>query len=391
MDSLRYWITEMHVDGFRFDLASTLARELHDVDRLSTFFGIIHQDPVISTVKLIAEPWDVGEGGYQVGNFPVLWTEWNDRYRDTVRRYWRGDRWQLGELARRLSGSSDLYQEDGRKPYSSINLVTAHDGFTLHDLVSYSEKHNEENGENNQDGHSENLSYNYGVEGETNDRRVIRTREQQKRNFLATLLLSQGVPMIYGGDEIGRTQRGNNNAYCQDNEISWYDWDLDDRQRSLLEFTRRMIRIRHEQPALRRRKFLKGKRLNGSHFRDVTWLRPDGREMRERNWHHPHMRSFGFRLAGDALDEYDREGRLIEGDTLLVLMNASKGPVSFALPRITSKQGWMLLVDTARPEIDDGPQPVEAERYELGPRSLAMLKMPRGRSSRSKRTGDGSR
>ena len=244
MDSLRYWVTEMHVDGFRFDLAATLARELHDVDRLSAFFDIIHQDPMISQVKLIAEPWDVGNGGYQVGNFPVLWAEWNGKYRDTVRRYWKGDEGQLSDLGYRLTGSSDLYQNDGRRPYASINFVTAHDGFTLEDLVSYNDKHNEANGENNQDGANDNNSWNMGVEGPTDDPEIIAARERQKRNFLATLFLSQGVPMLCGGDEIGRTQNGNNNAYCQDNEISWYDWNLDERRQKLLEFTRKLIEFR---------------------------------------------------------------------------------------------------------------------------------------------------
>ncbi|MDA8218786.1 MAG: glycogen debranching protein GlgX [Dehalococcoidales bacterium] len=277
MDSLRYWVEEMHVDGFRFDLAATLAREEHAVDRLSGFFDIVHQDPVISRVKLIAEPWDVGEGGYQVGNFPVLWTEWNGRYRDTVRRFWRGEATIIGELATRLAGSSDLYQNDGRRPTASINFITAHDGFTLNDLVSYDHKHNEANKEENRDGSNDGYSCNYGVEGPTDDPNVVELRERQKRNFLATLLLSQGVPMILGGDEMSRTQGGNNNAYCQDNEISWFNWDLDERQEQLLEFTRRLIAIRKEQPVLRRRKFFAGRRIHGSDVKDLTWFHPDGR------------------------------------------------------------------------------------------------------------------
>jgi glycogen operon protein len=262
MDSLRYWVLEMHVDGFRFDLASALARELHQVDRLSAFFDIINQDPVISQVKLIAEPWDVGEGGYQVGKFPSLWAEWNGKYRDTVRRYWKGDDGQLAELGYRLTGSSDLYQRDGRHPSASINFITAHDGFTLNDLVSYNDKHNEANTENNQDGANDNHSWNHGVEGATEDKEIIEIRERQKRNFLATLLLSQGVPMICGGDEIGRGQAGNNNAYAQDNEVTWYDWDLDDRRRDLLEFTRRLIAFRREHPNLHRRKFFQDRKID---------------------------------------------------------------------------------------------------------------------------------
>src|SRR5579884_1382591 len=284
MDSLRYWILEMHVDGFRFDLAATLARELQDVDRLSAFFDIINQDPVISQAKLIAEPWDVGAGGYQVGKFPVLWAEWNGKYRDTVRRYWKSDEGQLAELGYRLTGSSDLYQHDGRRPYASINFVTAHDGFTLNDLVSYNEKHNEANGENNQDGTNDNWSYNYGVEGPTDDPGIRAVRERQKRNFIATLLISQGVPMLCGGDEIGRTQDGNNNAYCQDNPISWYNWDLTDEERALWEFTRQMIALRKSHPMLRRRRFFRGRPIRGHDIRDITWFTPDGKEMTDEEW-----------------------------------------------------------------------------------------------------------
>src|SRR5579883_2664530 len=284
MDNLRYWILDMHVDGFRFDLAATLARELHDVDRLSAFFDIIHQDPVISQVKLIAEPWDVGEGGYQVGKFPVLWAEWNGKYRDTVRRYWKSDEGQLSDLGYRLTGSSDLYQRDGRRPSASINFVTAHDGFTLHDLVSYNEKHNEANGEENRDGTNENYSWNMGVEGETDDPVVNELRDRQKRNMLATLLLSQGVPMICGGDEIDRTQKGNNNAYCQDNCLSWFDWKLTDRAESLLRFTRKLIALRRKHPNLRRRKFYQDRAIRGAESKDILWLRPDGEEMTDEEW-----------------------------------------------------------------------------------------------------------
>ena len=346
MDSLRYWVLEMHVDGFRFDLASALARELHDVDRLSSFFDIIHQDPVLSRVKLIAEPWDVGDGGYQVGNFPVLWAEWNDKYRDTVRRFWRGDAGQMGELAYRLTGSSDLYRDDGRHPYASINFITAHDGFTLHDLVSYNEKHNEANGEDNRDGHSENLSYNYGVEGPTDDPGIIEVRERQKRNMLATLLISQGVPMISGGDEIGRTQHGNNNAYAQDNEISWYNWDLDDRRRSLLDFTRRVIAFRQQHPTLHRRKFFKGREIKGTHVKDIMWFNPSGDEMTEEEWHDPETRAVAIRLDGREIGEVDGFGTPIVDDHLLIILNASPDTVRFRVPETLRTGDWHVRIDT---------------------------------------------
>jgi glycogen operon protein len=379
MDSLRYWVQEMHVDGFRFDLAAALARELHDVDRLAAFFDIIHQDPVISQVKLIAEPWDVGEGGYQVGNFPVLWTEWNGKYRDTVRRFWRGDEWVVSELGYRLTGSSDLYQSDGRRPYASINFVTAHDGFTLHDLVSYNHKHNEANGEDNRDGTDDNLSWNCGVEGPTDDSAVIALRERQKRNFLATLLLSQGVPMILGGDEMGRTQHGNNNAYCQDNEISWFDWELDERRRSLLEFTARLIRLRLGHPVLHRRKFFQGRPLRGSEVKDLTWLRPDGEEMNDADWDSHWLRCLGLRLAGDALDEMDERGEPVTDDTLLILLNAHHEPVPFTLPADAAGDRWEVLVDTHAPELEPGARAVAGGApLELAPRSLVLLR--RGRA-----------
>jgi len=379
MDSLRYWVQEMHVDGFRFDLAAALARELHDVDRLAAFFDIIHQDPVISQVKLIAEPWDVGEGGYQVGNFPVLWTEWNGKYRDTVRRFWRGDEWVVSELGYRLTGSSDLYQSDGRRPYASINFVTAHDGFTLHDLVSYNHKHNEANGEDNRDGTDDNLSWNCGVEGPTDDSAVIALRERQKRNFLATLLLSQGVPMILGGDEMGRTQHGNNNAYCQDNEISWFDWNLDDRRRSLLEFTARLIRLRLGHPVLHRRKFFQGRPLRGSGVKDLTWLRPDGEEMSDADWDSHWLRCLGLRLAGDALDEMDERGEPVTDDTLLILLNAHHETVPFTLPADAAGDRWEVLVDTHAPELEPGARAVAGGApLELAPRSLVLLR--RGRA-----------
>ncbi len=375
MDSLRYWVLEMHVDGFRFDLAATLARELHDVDRLSAFFDIIHQDPVISRVKLIAEPWDVGDGGYQVGNFPVLWAEWNGRYRDNVRRYWKGDAGQLGELAYRLTGSSDLYQEDGRKPYASINFITSHDGFTLNDLVSYNGKHNEANQEGNRDGDCSSNSWNCGVEGDTQDQSIIDLRERQKRNSLATLIFSQGVPMICGGDEVGRTQGGNNNAYCQDNEISWFSWEWHDRARELLEFTRTLIRIRRDQPVLRRRKFFEGRRLRGLKLKDVTWFRPDGREMTSEDWKLPDGRCLGMRIAEDGSDRPDDRGLRIAGDVLLLLMNAGHELVPFTLPGDVPRAQWELWVDTSQPEIDVGQssQP-GASVFNLEARSLVLLR-----------------
>jgi isoamylase len=354
MDSLRYWIQEMHVDGFRFDLASTLARELHEVDRLSSFFDVIHQDPVISQVKLIAEPWDVGEGGYQVGNFPVLWAEWNGKYRDTVRAYWRGDPGTLNDLGYRLTGSSDLYESDGRKPHASINFIIAHDGFTLNDLVSYNHKHNEANGEENRDGHDHNLSYNFGVEGPTDRADIVRARERQKRNFIATLLLSQGVPMICGGDEMGRTQGGNNNAYAQDNEISWTRWELTPAERELLEFTRRVARLRAEHPTFRRRRFFRGREIRGSDVRDLVWVTPAGTEMTDEEWNAGFVRCFGMALGGEAMEEWDERGERITDDNFLLLMNADGGSIDFTLPDFGRSRGWTLVLDTARPELEEG-------------------------------------
>lgn len=346
MDSLRYWVQEMHVDGFRFDLAAALARELHEVDRLGAFFDIIHQDPILSQVKLIAEPWDLGEGGYQVGNFPVLWAEWNATYRDTVRRFWKGDGGLVGDLAFRLTGSSDLYEGGGRQPYASINFVTAHDGFTLHDLVSYNSKHNEANGEGNQDGAHENLSWNCGAEGVTDDPAILALRAQQQRNYLATLLLSQGVPMFVAGDERGRTQRGNNNAYCQDNEVSWMDWSLDRPRRDLLAFTQELIQLFHAHPVLRRRRFFQGRRIRGSEVKDLAWFRPDGQEMNDEDWNTPHARCFGLRLAGDAIEEVDIRGQHISDDTLLILLNAHHEPLPFVLPAHRPKIRWEVVLDT---------------------------------------------
>jgi isoamylase len=347
MDSLRYWVTEMHVDGFRFDLASALARELHAVDKLGAFFDILRQDPVLTRVKLIAEPWDLGSGGYQVGNFPVGWAEWNDRFRDTMRAYWKGDGGLIGEFAMRLTGSSDLYNRSGRRPHASVNLVTAHDGFTLHDLVSYNDKHNEANGEDNRDGHSHNLSWNHGAEGPTDDDAINTLRERQKRNLLATLLLSQGVPMLVAGDELGRTQLGNNNAYCQDNETSWIDWSLDDRGRSLLAFVQRMIAVRRDHPVFRRRDFFQGRALYGADVKDVSWFRPDASEMTQDAWEHEHARALGVYLAGEALSEMDRRGQRLTDDNFLLLFNADAEPVEFRLPVQLGPGSWLVLVDTA--------------------------------------------
>ncbi|HVL32934.1 MAG TPA: glycogen debranching protein GlgX, partial [Actinomycetota bacterium] len=347
MDSLRYWVTEMHVDGFRFDLASTLARELFEVNRLSTFFEIIQQDPVLSHVKLIAEPWDVGEGGYQVGNFPIGWAEWNDKYRDCVRRFWRGDPGQVRELAYRLSGSSDLYEASGRRTYASINFVTAHDGFTLNDLVSYERKHNEANGEDNRDGNNDNLSRNWGAEGPTDSARVNSMRARMKRNFLATLFFSQGVPMIVAGDEMGRTQHGNNNAYCQDNEISWIDWDIDPNERSLMTFAQTVLRIFREQPVFRRRSFFSGKPMP-SGMRDVMWIRPDGAEMTDDDWFDTRNHILGMLTPGDATGESDERGRPIYGDTLLFLLNGSPRSRYFAMPDMGRPGVWHEMLNTAR-------------------------------------------
>jgi glycogen operon protein len=376
MDSLRYWVTEMHVDGFRFDLASTLARGLHEVGKLSTFLDTIHQDPIISQVKLIAEPWDVGEGGYQVGNFPVLWAEWNGKYRDCVRDFWRGEESQVAELAYRLTGSSDLYQRTGRLPGASINFVIAHDGFTLHDLVSYNEKHNEANGEDNRDGESHNRSWNCGVEGPTEDKEIKTLREQQKRNFLATLLLSQGVPMICSGDEYGRTQMGNNNAYCQDNEISWFNWEWAKEHLELFTFTQKLIEIRHDNPVLHRRKFFHGRPIKGTNISDIRWLRPDGEDMTEDEWNTSHVRCLGMLLNGQVMDEYDERGRRIKDDILLLLVNSYWEPIEFKIPGKSTDSPWEILVNTHTPKKveENGPLCKGAEVFQLEGRSLVLLR-----------------
>jgi len=374
MDSLRYWVLDMHVDGFRFDLASALARELHAVDRLGAFFDIIRQDPVLSQVKLIAEPWDVGEGGYQVGNFPLGWTEWNDRYRDAMRAYWKGDGGVIGEFARRFTGSSDLYETSGRKPYASINFITSHDGFTLEDLVSYNAKHNEANLEDNRDGHDNNLSWNCGVEGPTDDLEVRALRARQKRNFIATLLLSQGVPMLVAGDEIGRTQRGNNNAYCQDSELSWVDWDLDEEGRALLEFVRRMVGIRRAHPVFRRHRFFRGRATHGAGLKDIVWLRPDGGEMTDDEWEHAFARSLGAYVGGATLEERDRRGHRLVDNNFLVLLSSHHETIPFTLPAPRPGTAWQVLVDTAYEQglAMDGRYPGTAQ-YPLQGRSLALL------------------
>jgi isoamylase len=375
MDSLRYWIEEMHVDGFRFDLASTLARELHDVDRLSAFFDIIHQDPVISRVKLIAEPWDVGDGGYQVGNFPAGWAEWNGRFRDTVRRYWKSDEGQLSDFAYRLTGSSDLYDRDGRRPSASINFVTAHDGFTLHDLVSYDGKHNEANGEDNRDGSNDNYSWNMGAEGPTDDPEIIERRERQKRNFLTTLLCSQGVPMILGGDEISRTQKGNNNAYCQDNELTWMDWNLDERKIALLEFTRKLIHMRREHPNLQRRKFYQGRPIRGTEEKDIVWLRPDGQEMSDEEWGLGWVRCLGLMLNGQTMGDVDGAGEPIQDDTFLMMLNCHHEPIQFYVPKPPTAEKWEIIIDTNDPKLEAGTSYSELGAFvDLVPLSMAVAR-----------------
>jgi isoamylase len=373
MDSLRYWVDEMHVDGFRFDLASALARERGQVDHLGGFFDVIRQDPTLNRVKLIAEPWDLGMGGYQVGNFPLGWAEWNDRYRDGIRAYWKGDGGLIGDVAKRLTGSSDLYGRSGKKPHASINFVTAHDGFTLHDLVSYNDKHNEANGEENRDGSSHNLSWNCGVEGPTDDPEINALRERQKRNFLATLFLSQGVPMLVSGDELSRTQGGNNNAYCQDNEISWLDWTMTDEKTALLGFVRRLIALRRSHPTFRRRDFFAGRALHGGGLTDLLWLKADGQEMSDAEWEHEHARCLGMYLSGSAISDIDRHGRPIVDDDFLVVFNAGHDDAAFHMPAIEGEP-WRALIDTreasgvaAERNLDGGAS------YPLMGRSLVVL------------------
>ena len=374
MDSLRYWITDMHVDGFRFDLASTLARELHEVDKLGAFFDIIHQDPIISQVKLIAEPWDLGAGGYQVGNFPALWSEWNGKYRDCVRKFWKGDSGMVSEFSTRFCGSSDLYEWSNRRPHASVNFITCHDGFTLQDLVSYNDKHNEANGEENRDGASDNNSWNCGAEGPTDDPAINKLREQKKRNLLATLLFSQGVSMILAGDEIGHTQQGNNNAYCQDNELTWLKWDLTPEQQSLLAFVQKCIAIVKEQPVLQRRRFFHGHAIHGGEALDIAWLDTSGHEMSDEDWQTSFVRSFGVELFGQEVD-LDEHGEQINGDTLLLLFNADHATkIDFTLPELEEGQRWQLVMDTALPE-DESQRVIDSPQYPLEPCSLAMLRL----------------
>ncbi len=351
MDSLRYWVSEMHVDGFRFDLASTLARGLHEVDRLSAFFDLIHQDPVVSSVKLIAEPWDVGEGGYQVGNFPPHWSEWNGRYRDTVRDYWRGEPATIAELASRITGSSDLYESDSRHPSASVNFITAHDGFTLNDLVSYNDKHNEANGEDNNDGESHNRSWNCGAEGPTDDPEVCALRRRQQRNFLTTLFLSQGVPMLLMGDEVSRTQQGNNNAYCQDDELSWFDWDDVAEHDDLLRFVCRLTDLRREHPVFRRRRWFAGRSIRGSDANDIGWVRPDGTAMTDEDWDAGFAKSLGMVLNGDAIPWPGPRGERIEDDSFAVVFNAHHEDLEWAAPGEPWGEAWEVVLDTARPEV----------------------------------------
>ena len=375
MDSLRYWAIEMHVDGFRFDLASALARELYEVDRLSAFFDIIHQDPVLSQMKLIAEPWDVGEGGYQVGNFPPGWSEWNGKYRDSMRDFWRGAEAGVGEFAFRLTGSSDLYKDDGRRPNASINFVTAHDGFTLNDLVSYNEKHNEANGEDGKDGESHNRSWNHGVEGETDDPEIRALRERQKRNFIATLALSQGVPMFLGGDEISRTQGGNNNAYCQDNEISWIDWSLRDENLIQLGFARRVMQFRRDHPVLRRHRWFMGRAIHGENTTDIAWLNPGGDEMTEQKWNDGFAKSVGVFLNGDEIATPGPRGERITDDSFLLLFNAHHEAKDFVVPDGNFGRAWNVIIDTNEPLLDEGERSYKAgETIGLVARSLAVLR-----------------
>jgi glycogen operon protein len=379
MDSLRYWVLDMHVDGFRFDLASALARELHAVDKLGAFFDIIHQDPVLSRVKLIAEPWDLGEGGYQVGNFPVLWTEWNGKYRDCVRRFWKGDGYAVSEFATRLTGSSDLYEHSGRRPYASINFITSHDGFSLADLVSYNHKHNEANGGKNTDGDNHNLSWNCGAEGPTEDRNIRALRERQKRNFILTLLCSQGVAMLRSGDELSHTQQGNNNAYCQDNELSWLDWNLTPPEQDFFEFVCRAVRLWKENPVLKRRDFFQGRQIRGASARDIHWLTPNGHDMTNADWTAGGGRALGVRLEGELLDEVDDRGRRITGRTLLLLLNAHDHALQFTIPRHQPDEAWKALFDTARTRPTHRWHHL-GDRYAVEGHSMVVLELRRHRS-----------
>jgi isoamylase len=378
MDSLRYWVQEMHVDGFRFDLASALARELYEVDRLSSFFDIIHQDPVLSTTKLIAEPWDLGEGGYQVGNFPLLWSEWNGKYRDTIRDFWRGEHYSLGDFALRFTGSSDLYQDDGRLPHASINFITAHDGFTINDLVSYNEKHNEANGEGNRDGESYNRAWNCGAEGPTDNPKILSLRAQQRRNFLTTLMLSQGVPMILGGDEMGRSTQGNNNTYCQDSELAWFDWQLKDSDQLLLTFTQQLIAFRQAHPIFTRHQWFFGRELHGSGVVDIGWFHPDGTTIDDREWDSSSTRAISIFLNGAEIPNLDSRGQRIFDDSFLLFFNPSDETLLFQVPGSIETQHWQVLIDTKEPTgfVEDGKIYHKTHSVTVGARSLMVLKCP---------------
>jgi glycogen operon protein len=385
MDSLRYWASEMHVDGFRFDLAPALARDGTGVNKFHAFFTVIRQDPILSQLKLIAEPWDVGDGGYQVGNFPAPWSEWNGKYRDTVRSFWKGDEGRIGEMGYRLTGSPDLYRHNGRRPYASINFVTAHDGFTLNDLVSYNEKHNEANGDGNKDGDNNNRSWNCGVEGPTDEPQINALRERQRRNFLVTLFLSQGVPMLTGGDEWGRTQNGNNNAYCQDNEISWFDWTRDEKQNQFLEFTRKLIKFRKDHPVFRRPKFLKGRRIPGSEIRDVMWFNSGGNQMSEDEWASPFVRCLGMLLSGDTSDVVTFEGEPVRDDTFLLLINAHYEPIPFVLPGQENLE-WQSILDTTDPNgfLAEPGKFASGDDVDLGGRACCLLQLVKGAQAQAR-------
>jgi glycogen operon protein len=374
MDSLRYWVTEMHVDGFRFDLAAALARELNDVNRLSAFFSIIYQDPVISRVKLIAEPWDVGENGNQIGQFPPGWAEWNGKYRDCMRDYWRGADSVLGEFAERFTGSSDLYKIDNRQPTASINFVTAHDGFTLHDLVSYNDKHNEANGEDNKDGSDDNRSWNCGAEGPTDDKAIIHLRGRQIRNFLATLLLSQGVPMLLAGDEMGHTQKGNNNAYCQDNDISWLDWSTADPD--LIDFTSKLIQFRKSHPVFSRKHWFKGKPIRRSELNDIAWFLPDGNEMTDEHWNTGFAKSLGIFLYGDGLHTIGQDNKPLKDDSFYLIFNAHSGPLDFKLPSEQHGQKWTKCWDTSGSAAERKKNYAAGDTVKVGERCVILLQAP---------------
>ncbi|MEM6252224.1 MAG: glycogen debranching protein GlgX [Cyanobacteria bacterium P01_D01_bin.156] len=378
MDSLRYWVLEMHVDGFRFDLASALARELYEVDSLAAFFDIIHQDPVLSTTKLIAEPWDLGEGGYQVGNFPLLWSEWNGKYRDTMRDFWRDHNCRLGEFAFRFTGSSDLYQANGKLPHASVNFITAHDGFTLRDLVSYNEKHNEANGEGNRDGESYNRSWNCGVEGETDNEAILALRSQQQRNLLATLFLSQGVPMMLGGDEMGRTQHGNNNSYCQDNDVAWFDWSFCEQNKELLTFTQQLISFRKQHPIFCRRQWFLGREIHGSGVIDIGWFNPDGTIISEEEWQDGSSKTISIFLNGEEILTTDKRGQRVIDDSFLLFFNAYPELQEFSIPTSVDRKEWRVILDTKHPSgfVDDGNIYNQAQKVPVAARSLVLLACP---------------